>query len=65
MKKENNVESNSSTRITMPWGTLEKFVGIKLWRNSIKRFMKNTGYYMEQEFCMTRLDLVEESTQSV
>ena len=37
---------------------------VKLWWMRIWVWgWQNTGYSMEQEFCMTRIDLVEESTQ--
>ena len=34
-------------------------------RTLVQEGWKNTGYYMEQEFCMTRIDWVEELNQSV
>ena len=36
------------------------------WDITIVQYgLQNTGLSMEQEFCITRLELVEESTQSV
>ena len=37
---------------------------VLMW-SLLKASLQNTGYSIEQEFFMTRLDWVEESTQSV
>ena len=45
-----------------------KYIMVRLdtWdRTLLQEGWQNTGYYMEQELCMTRLDWVEDSTQSV
>ena len=36
----------------------------KLYRTLVQEGCQDKGYYVEQEFYMTRLDLAEESTQS-
>ena len=45
-----------------------KYIMIRLenWdKTLVKEGWKNIGYYMEKEFCMTRLDWIEDSNQSI
>ena len=45
----------------------KKYIMVILYnwdRTLVQEGWYNTGYSMEQEFCMTRLDIVEDSTQS-
>ena len=45
-----------------------KYIMIRLdnWdRTLVQEGWQRTGSYMEQEFCITRLDLIEDSTKSV
>ena len=59
---------NPTYRFASPavlWKSMARVPVFVIAPAAINTFLHNIGYSMEQEFFMTRLDLVQDSTQSV